>query len=161
MNNAFFYRSPLGILRVAEENGTLVFASFAESSPNTLPSSPVLCEAKNWLDRYFAGRDPGPVPPLAPRGTAFQKAVWKAVGKIPYGKTVSYGALAVSMGLTPRHARAVGNALHKNPLLLFIPCHRALGTDGSLTGFAAGLSRKAALLRLESVGEVGVPHTIQ
>ena len=153
MNNTFFYRSPLGILRVAEENGALVFASFAEGSQNTKPSSPVLCEAKDWLDRYFAGRDPGPVPPLAPQGTAFQKAVWAAIGRIPYGKTVSYGALAVSMGLSPRHARAVGNALHKNPLLLFIPCHRALGTDGSLTGFAAGITRKAALLQLESVGD--------
>ena len=149
MNNAFFYRSPVGILRVEENNGALVLCTFADGTAETEPSLSVLSEAKDWLDRYFAGRDPGPVPPLAPQGTAFQKAVWKAVSRIPYGETISYGELAVSMGLTPRHARAIGNALHNNPLLLFIPCHRALGTNGSLTGFAAGLPRKAALLRLE------------
>ena len=149
MNNAFFYRSPVGILRVEENNGALVLCTFADGTAETEPSLSVLSEAKDWLGRYFAGRDPGPVPPLAPQGTAFQKAVWKAVSRIPYGETISYGELAVSMGLTPRHARAIGNALHNNPLLLFIPCHRALGTNGSLTGFAAGLPRKAALLRLE------------
>ena len=149
MNNAFFYRSPVGILRVEENNGALVLCTFADGTAKAEPSSPVLTDAKAWLDRYFAGRDPGRPPPLAPQGTAFQKAVWKAVSRIPYGETISYGELAVSMGLTPRHARAIGNALHNNPLLLFIPCHRALGTNGSLTGFAAGLPRKAALLRLE------------
>lgn len=149
MNNAFFYRSPVGILRVEENNGALVLCTFADGTAETEPSLSVLSEAKDWLDRYFAGRDPGRTPPLAPQGTAFQKAVWKAVSRIPYGETISYGELAVSMGLTPRHARAIGNALHNNPLLLFIPCHRALGTNGSLTGFAAGLPRKAALLRLE------------
>ena len=149
MNNAFFYRSPVGILRVEENNGALVSCVFTDETAKAEPSSPVLTDAKAWLDRFFAGRDPGPVPPLAPQGTAFQKAVWKAVSRIPYGETISYGELAVSMGLTPRHARAIGNALHNNPLLLVIPCHRALGTNGSLTGFAAGLPRKAALLRLE------------
>ena len=149
MNNAFFYRSPVGILRVEENNGALVLCTFADGTAETEPSLSVLSEAKDWLDRYFAGRDPGRTPPLAPQGTAFQKAVWKAVSRIPHGETISYGELAVSMGLTPRHARAIGNALHNNPLLLFIPCHRALGTNGSLTGFSAGLPRKAALLRLE------------
>lgn len=149
MNNAFFYRSPVGILRVEENNGALVLCTFADGTAETEPSLSVLSEAKDWLDRYFAGRDPGRTPPLASQGTAFQKAVWKAVSRIPYGETISYGELAISMGLTPRHARAIGNALHNNPLLLFIPCHRALGTNGSLTGFAAGLPRKAALLRLE------------
>ncbi len=149
MNNAFFYRSPVGILRVEENNGALVLCAFADGTAETEPSLSVLSEAKDWLDRYFAGRDPGRTPPLAPQGTAFQKAVWEAIGRIPCGKTVSYGGLAVSMGLTPRHARAIGNALHKNPLLLFIPCHRAIGKDGSFTGFAAGIARKEALLRLE------------
>lgn len=137
------------MLRVAEENGALVSAAFADGMPETEPGSPVLAKAKRWLDRYFAGRDPGPVPPLAPKGTTFQKAVWKAIARIPYGKTISYGDLAVSMGLSPRHARAVGNALHNNPLLLFIPCHRAAGKDGSLKGFAAGLERKRTLLDIE------------
>ncbi len=150
MNNTFFYRSPLGSLRIVEENGALVSAAFVDGGEETAPSSSVLSEAKNWLDRYFAGCDPGPTPSLAPDGTAFQKAVWAAIARVPFGKTVSYSDLAVSMGLSPRHARAIGNALHKNPLLLFIPCHRAVGKSGSLTGFAGGLGRKEALLKLET-----------
>lgn len=149
MNNTFFYRSPLGSLRIAEENGVLVSAVFFDGSEETAPSSPVLSEAKAWLDRYFAGCDPGPTPSLAPCGTAFQRSVWAAIARVPFGKTISYSALAVSMGLSPRHARAVGNALHNNPLLLFIPCHRAVGKSGSLAGFAGGLGRKEALLKIE------------
>ena len=159
MRNVFVCRTPIGRLRIAEENGALVEASIepgvsetAVCSPvweNAEPCSPVLKDAAAWLNRYFHGTDPGPVPPLAPKGTAFQKAVWDAIGNVPYGKTTSYSALAVSMGLSPRHARAVGNALHRNPILLFIPCHRALGKNGALTGFAAGLPRKKALLELE------------
>ena len=151
MNNAFSYASPLGTLRIAEENGALTTAMFTEDADRTAPSSPVLCEAEAWLDRYFAGRDPGPVPPLAPKGTAFQKAVWQAISRVPYGETVSYGALAAAMGLSPRHARAVGSALRRNPLLLFIPCHRAIGKNGDLTGFAAGIDRKRTLLERERV----------
>lgn len=149
MNNTFFYRSQPGLLRVTETDGALTEAAFCNGGEETAPSSPVLSEAKTWLDRYFAGHDPGQTPPLAPNGTAFQKAVWDAIARVPYGETVSYGALAVSMGFSPRHARAVGSALHKNPLLLFIPCHRAVGKNGSLTGFAGGLERKKALLELE------------
>lgn len=149
MNNAFFYASPLGFLRITAENGALISAAFVDAATETAPASPVLCEAKAWLDRYFSGRDPGPTPFLAPSGTAFQKAVWEAIASIPYGKTVSYGDLAVSMGLTPRHARAVGGALHRNPLPIFIPCHRALGKNGCLTGFAFGIARKEALLQSE------------
>ncbi|MBQ1727641.1 MAG: methylated-DNA--[Treponema sp.] len=151
MNSAFFYASPLGTLRIAEEDGALTSAVFTENAGGTAPTVPVLCEAEAWLDRYFAGRDPGPVPPLAPKGTAFQKAVWQAISRVPYGETISYGALAVSMGLSPRHARAVGSALHRNPLLLFIPCHRAIGKNGDLTGFAAGIDRKRTLLERERV----------
>ncbi len=148
MNNAFVYRSPLGGIRVTEQNGALVSASFADA-PACEPASPVLLEACAWLDRYFAGRDPGPVPPLAPQGTPFQQAVWEAIAGIPCGKTVSYSDLAVSMGLTPRHARAIGSALHRNPLLLFVPCHRVIGRDGRPVGFAGGLEKKTALLALE------------
>ena len=149
MSNAFFYRSPLGTIRVAEENGALVSAAFVPDTPETEPSAPVLSEAKAWLDRYFEGRGPGPAPGLSPKGTPFQKAVWDALSSVPYGKTVTYGELAVSMGLTSRHARAVGSALNRNPLILFIPCHRVLGKDGSLTGFAYGIERKKALLEYE------------
>lgn len=149
MSNTFFYRSPLGTMRIAEQNGALVSAAFVDDLPETAPSDPILSEAKNWLDRYFEGRDPGPTPVLAPSGTAFQKAVWEAIAHVPYGETTTYGSLAVSMGLTPRHARAVGGALHRNPLQIFIPCHRALGKSGRLTGFAGGIGRKEALLQSE------------
>lgn len=149
MNNAFFYCSPLGTLRIEEDSHVLVSAAFVDGAAETEPSSPVLSEAKAWLDRYFGGRDPGPAPRLSPKGTPFQKAVWDALTSVPYGKTVTYGDLAVSMGLTSRHARAVGSALNRNPLILFIPCHRVLGKDGSLTGFAYGIERKKALLEHE------------
>ena len=149
MNNVFFYRSPLGSMRVTGQNGALVSAAFTDDVIETEPSSPVLFEAKAWLDRYFAGRDPGPVPPLAPSGTAFQKAVWTAVSAVPYGETISYGDLAVSMGLSPRHARAIGGAVGKNPLVLFYPCHRVIGASGKPTGYAYGIERKLALLKTE------------
>lgn len=136
-------------MRVIEESGALVISAFVDGTAETAPSSPVLSDAKAWLDRYFIGRDPGPVPPLAPNGTPFQKAVWNALLSVPYGKTTTYADLAVSMGLTPQHARAVGSALHRNPLILFLPCHRVLGAGGSLTGFAGGLARKKALLEIE------------
>ncbi len=149
MSNAFFYRSPIGTLRVAEENGALVLSAFVDGTEETAPCSPVLIAASAWLDRCFAGSDPGPVPPLAPQGTPFQKAVWTALLTVPYGETITYGQLAKRMGLSPRHARAVGGALHKNPMILFIPCHRVLGKSGDLTGFACGIERKKALLETE------------
>ena len=149
MNNILFYRSPLGTLRIGEDSGSLVSAAFVEDTPETAPSSAVLTEAKAWLDRYFAGRDPGPTPPLLPSGTPFQRAVWGALSPVPYGETVSYGALAARMGLSPSYARAVGAALRANPLLLFIPCHRVIGRDGSPTGFAGGIERKRILLETE------------
>ncbi len=149
MSNAFYYASPLGTLRVTEENDAIVSTAFVSDTPETAPSSPVLFEAKEWLDRYFEGNDPGPVPNCSPQGTPFQKAAWTALLSIPYGKTVTYGQLAKRMGLSPRHARAIGGALHRNPLILFIPCHRVIGSDGSLTGFACGIERKKALLEIE------------
>ena len=149
MNNAFFYRSPIGTLRIGEENGALVISAFVSDTPETEPSAPILMEAKAWLGRYFEGRDPGPVPPCGPKGTPFQKAVWTALLSVPYGETVTYGQLAERMGLTARHARAVGGALHRNPLILFLPCHRIVGSNGELTGFACGIERKKALLEIE------------
>ena len=149
MNNVFFYRSPQGCLRIEEESRALVISAFVSDAAETEPSSPVLSEAKAWLDRYFQGIDPGPVPRLAPNGTPFQRAVWTALSAVPYGETTTYADLAVSMGLSPRHARAVGGALHRNPLILFIPCHRVVGSNGSLTGFACGIERKKALLEFE------------
>lgn len=105
--------------------------------------------AKAWLDSYFQGQAPalGPELPLRPRGTDFQKKVWARLSRIPYGRTMSYSEIARDLGGSS--ARAVGSAVGKNPLSIFIPCHRVLGKNGSLTGYAGGLERKRFLLELE------------
>ena len=109
--------------------------------------TPMLRAAADWLGRYFAGQAPDPrALPLRPAGSAFQRSVWAALRRIPYGATVSYGSLARELGTSPR---AVGAAAGRNPILIFIPCHRLVGADGSLTGYAGGLAVKEALLRLE------------
>jgi methylated-DNA-[protein]-cysteine S-methyltransferase len=108
---------------------------------------PVFAEARRWLASYFSGREPDFTPPLAPRGSAFQKRVWDRLRRIPWGQTLSYGDLARELGCAS--ARAVGQAVGRNPISLLIPCHRVLGAGSRLTGYAGGLWRKEALLHLE------------
>ncbi len=104
--------------------------------------------AKAWLDDYFAGRKPDLHRlRLAPHGTAFQHQVWSALAAIPYGQTTTYGQLAAALNF--KSAQAIGSAVGKNPLSIIVPCHRVLGADGSLIGYAGGIERKAALLELE------------
>jgi methylated-DNA-[protein]-cysteine S-methyltransferase len=112
---------------------------------------PILLETERQLREYFAGVRTQFELPLEPRGTAFQKKVWNALTKIPFGKTSSYFDLAKMIG-APKAARAVGAANGRNPLSVVIPCHRVIGADGTLTGFAGGLERKALLLTLEARG---------
>lgn len=109
----------------------------------------VLTEAARQLAEYFAGERERFDLPLAPRGTEFQRRVWRALSAIPYGTTVSYGTIAARLSLPPGSARAVGVANSQNPLPIVVPCHRVIGADGGLTGFAGGLARKEALLALE------------
>ncbi|MGK2348906.1 methylated-DNA--[protein]-cysteine S-methyltransferase [Actinomyces sp. W5033] len=114
----------------------------------------VLAQALAWLDAYFAGRDPGPRPALAAPGTRFQHLVWDELLTLPRGSTRTYGGLARDLeARTGRRcaARAVGGAVARNPVSVIVPCHRVLGADGSLTGYAGGSERKAWLLRLEGV----------
>ena len=111
-------------------------------------SDAVLDAARRQLDAYFAGRLKLFDLPLAPRGTDFQRRVWRALTQIPYGRTMSYGAIAKNIG-EPVAARAVGAANGANPICIIIPCHRVIGADGSLTGFGGGLDRKKFLLGLE------------
>ena len=109
-------------------------------------------QVRAWLDRYFRGEDPGPAPPLAPAGTAFQRAVWEVLREIPYGRTATYGQVAQAAGRglgRNTSPRAAGSAVGRNPISLLIPCHRVVGAGGSLTGYAGGLERKEALLKLE------------
>ncbi|HET8763709.1 MAG TPA: methylated-DNA--[protein]-cysteine S-methyltransferase [Rhodanobacter sp.] len=112
-------------------------------------STPVLDEARRELDAYFAGRLTRFEVPLAPDGTEFQRKVWTALCAVPFGETTTYAALAQAIG-RPGAFHPVGAAVGRNPMSLFVPCHRALGSDGSLTGYAGGLTRKRWLLDHES-----------
>ena len=107
----------------------------------------VFDEVRRWLDIYFSGREPDFTPPLSLKGTPFQQRVWKELLTIPYGQTVTYGELARRLGC--RSSQAVGGAVGHNPISIIVPCHRVVGADGSLTGYAAGLDRKRTLLELE------------
>jgi len=155
------YGSPLGgISMVADEQGLMgVWFDGQKYFANHLPAehiereTPVLAETKRWLDRYFRGEDPGPLPPLHPIGTAFQREVWDILRTIPYGMTTTYGAiarrLAAQRGIARMSAQAVGGAVGHNPISILIPCHRVLGADGSLTGYAGGIGKKEKLLAIE------------
>ena len=152
------YASPLGeILIAADERGLVGLwldsqKYFAGMLPAELTEreSPVLAETKRWLDIYFSGREPGFTPPLHPDGSPFRQAVWKLLLQIPYGKTTTYGAIAHRLAGNGRmSAQAVGGAVGHNPISIIIPCHRVVGANGSLTGYAGGLPKKAALLELE------------
>lgn len=155
------YDSPLGPMTIAARGGALVGLWFRGQKYDrrglgeaTRESDPVLDEAASWLDAYFAGRGPGEVPALAPSGTSFQKAVWQALRRIPYGQTATYGQVASEVGrMLGRRtsARAVGGAVARNPISVIVPCHRVVGASGSLTGYAGGIERKVALLTLEGV----------
>lgn len=114
------------------------------------PQHPVLVETRRQLDAYFARRLRRFDLPLDPVGTPFQKRVWAALGRIPFGQTRSYGEIAAELGDT-RAVRAVGAANARNPISIVVPCHRVIGASGLLTGFAGGLDAKATLLTLEGV----------
>ena len=145
------YTSPLGgILLAADEVGLrgLWFDEqkyFARDLPDerTERETPVLSEAKRWLDLYFGGQEPDFLPPLHPVGTPFRQAVWEILLRIPYGKTVTYGEiskqLAEKMGLERMSAQAVGGAVGHNEISIIIPCHRVVGSGGNLTGYAGGI----------------------
>lgn len=155
------YDSPLGgMLLAADEIGLtgLWFGGqkyFARGLPaeRTERSTPVLTEAKRWLDLYFSGREPDFIPPLHPAGSAFRRAVWQILLQVPYGQTITYGEIARQLaekrGLARMSAQAVGGAVGHNEVSVIIPCHRVVGTNGSLTGYAGGIGKKVRLLELE------------
>ncbi len=153
------FSSPLGeVLLACDESGLTglwftgqKYFAASLSQAHMERELPVLTQAKKWLCLYFSGTKPDFTPPLHPTGTAFQLHVWELLTTIGYGETATYGQIAAL--LQQKHirasARAVGSAVGKNPISLIIPCHRVVGANGSLTGYAGGLSRKAALLKLE------------
>jgi methylated-DNA-[protein]-cysteine S-methyltransferase len=144
--------SPVGALTLTAERGALIAIDFGAPAGHAAaapPADPVLGEAARQLAAYFAGELRTFDLPLRPSGTPFQLTVWEALRRIPYGETVTYGELARSIG-RPTAARAVGSANHRNPLPIVVPCHRVIGADGTLTGYAGGLAVKSALLAIES-----------
>lgn len=152
--------TPLGSMRLAAEEEGLCGLWFegadrAPSFSGEERDDAVIRQAKRWLALYFSGRAPDFTPPLHLTGTAFQRAVWERLLAIPRGETLTYGALADSIAAEFHRARpapqAVGQAVGRNPAALIVPCHRVVGASGKLTGYAGGLARKAALLRLEGV----------
>jgi methylated-DNA-[protein]-cysteine S-methyltransferase len=152
-----FYReieSPVGPLLLAGDEEGLRFLLFKKGRDKARPKSEwepdrsSLKESAKQLGAYFAGRLRDFELPLAPQGTPFQTAVWSALLKIPYGETVSYGQIADRLG-NPKAVRAVGLANGSNPIAIIIPCHRVIGSNGSLTGYGGGLPIKQALLALE------------
>lgn len=155
------YDSPLGgILLAADEigltglwfDGQKYFARTL-AAVHTERETEALVQAERWLDRYFSGRQPDFLPPLHPIGSPFRESVWKLLLQIPYGQTTTYGALAgqlaAQLGKPKLSAQAVGGAVGHNEISIIIPCHRVVGTNGSLTGYAGGIDRKIKLLTLE------------
>ncbi len=147
------YDSPVGVLTLLCNDRALTGLYFPGQWTGEAVGQddhPIFRLACRWLDAYFAGERPDPTQiPLTLEGSAFRKRVWALLRTIPYGETVSYGALARQLGDGRMSAQAVGGAVGHNPISIVVPCHRVIGADGSLTGFAGGLWRKKYLLDLE------------
>ena len=137
-------------LKAIEFGGNMDIENYTENQFH-----PVLLETEQQLNDYFSGTLKSFSISLSPAGTIFQRAVWNSLTTIPYGETVSYGDVAVSIG-NPKSVRAVGQANNKNPIPIIIPCHRVVGKNGSLVGYAGGLEIKKHLLTLEDSTEKGI-----
>ena len=155
------YSSPLGEMLMAADDtgltglwfmGQKYFALYLDREHKE-KDLPVFRDTKHWLDIYFSGKEPDFTPALHPAGSTFRQAVWQILLQIPYGQTMTYGEIAKKM--TQMHdaphmsAQAVGSAVGHNEVSIIIPCHRVVGTNGSLTGYAGGMEKKVALLKLE------------
>lgn len=163
MQYIYHYKSPLGGITMASDGTALTGLwfdgqkYFAEGiKPDAEEKKlPIFDEAMRWLDIYFSGRRTDFTPPLNLEGTAFRKEVWQLLLQIPYGQTTTYGELAAQLaahnGLKRMSAQAVGGAVGHNPISIIVPCHRVVGTGGSLTGYVGGLAKKLALLKLEGI----------
>lgn len=156
---SYYYKtmkSPVGELTLVASEKGLTAVLWEEEKPNRVPledlildkKHPILLEVEDQLNEYFKGERKKFSLKLDPYGTEFQKKVWMALRSIPFGETRSYGELATQIG-NPKASRAVGAANGKNPISVIVPCHRVIGSNGSLTGFAGGLKNKMTLLDLE------------
>lgn len=160
------YQSPLGEILLASDNigltglwfeGQKYFARSLKAETSEY-EHPFLADTKRWLDLYFSGQKPDCMIPLHLEGTSFQLDVWEILCSVPYGKTTTYGSIAQKIaqkrGLDHMSAQAVGSAVGHNPISILVPCHRVLGSDGSLTGYAGGIEKKHWLLELEKASAV-------
>ena len=159
MNTRFFKETSLGLIGI-EENGTAVIRLYLpgdkpENDDTAEKETPLLKEAFHQLQEYCGHKRKNFTLPLAPEGTAFMQKVWDELRRIPYGTSVSYKCIAERIG-RPKAARAIGQANHRNPIAIFIPCHRVIGADGSLGGYGGGLEMKQRLLDLEQ-NHAGTP----
>ena len=164
------YVSPIGVIMLASDGERLVglwmegqkyFGGTVTEPLTEKTDLAIFTAARNWLDRYFAGKTPAISElPLAPIGGEFRKAVWNILCEIPYGKLTTYGDIAKKvakrMGKASMSSQAVGGAVGHNPISIIIPCHRVIGTNGSLTGYAGGISKKIKLLELEGADISGL-----
>lgn len=153
------YKSPLGEMLMERDEKGLTGLCFEKAGSEVTDNKTAydFKETEEWLDRYFSGKDPGELPRLNLSGTDFQMAVWKKLLEIPYGETRTYGSIASEIaaerGLDRMSAQAVGGAVGRNPISIIVPCHRVVGSDGSLTGYAGGIERKSFLLETEKNSE--------
>jgi len=144
--------TPLGGLRLHAQAGLLTAIDFDAEPLGERVDDPVLDDAERQLGDYFDGKRTEFDLPLASEGSEFQKKVWAELRRIPYGETATYGDIARRLGYEPVISRAVGVANASNPLPIVVPCHRVIGSDGKLTGYAGGIDRKRMLLELEQPG---------
>lgn len=145
-----YYQSPIGLIELVEEDGYLTAASFMdEQKSQPTATTPLLQKVLQQLDNYFAGKLKQFELPLRPAGTAFQQTVWNQLIQIPFAETITYLHMAKRLG-NVKAIRASASANGKNPLAIIIPCHRVVGADGKLTGYAGGLHRKQWLLEHEA-----------
>lgn len=157
------YQSPLGQITMASDGEALTglwfhgqkYFGYSMPAENREQSLPIFEQAKHWLDVYFRGEVPGFMPPLSLHGGAFRLAVWEILIGIPYGQTMTYGEIADRIarqrGLERMSAQAIGGAVGHNPVSIIVPCHRVVGGNGSLTGYAGGIDKKVGLLTIEKV----------
>jgi len=143
-----YYNSPIGVLEIITSDYAIISAMFVDELKETIVESKILIQAINQFDEYFKGTRKDFDIKCEVKGTEFQEKVWEALVEIPYGVTLSYKQLAIAIG-NEKAARAVGKANSKNIISIIIPCHRVIGSDKSLTGYAGGLNRKQWLLEHE------------
>lgn len=148
-NTHFVYNTPLGPVTIASDGESITHLAFGRRPfPGDARPTELTNRAANELQEYFAGKRRAFDLPLSPSGTSFQQSVWRALQNIPYGQTRSYQDIAQIVG-RPTATRAVGSANNKNPIAVLIPCHRVIGKNGKLTGYAAGVALKERLLEIE------------